>query len=800
MHLTFLHHDWEFIETPREGQKLGYSQASWLPAEVPGHVHLDLMANGVIADPFLRMNEVGVQWVDLTDWSYRTKFEWEPKPGADRRVLRFEGLDTVCTVSLNGVKIAEHDNMFVPLEVDVAAHLKEGENELRVDFRSAVNVGEERKAEFVAANPDLNAGRLLERSFVRKVQCMYGWDWGPRLVSAGIWQAVQLQEFSSRILDVQVSQEHREDGTVVLHIVSETEGEGELTHFLVSDQDDEVLQRDGDGTILLQKPEKWFPVGYGDQPLYTLHSVFGEDERVTRLGLAETKLIETPDEFGTSFYFQVNGKQMWVRGANWIPDHSFPSAVSRTRYREQLERALDLGINMLRIWGGGLYELDDFYELCDELGILVWQDFPFACGYYPDQGEWQDVIREEATVNVKRIRNHVSLAIWCGNNENEVMFQQKWGGEAETPARFLGEHLYLDVLPKVVADTDPSRPYIPSSPTRGKDANSNEQGDQHYWDVWHGRGDWKYYGDSSSRFCSEYGFASACSMELWKDTLPPEDWAPDGVPVRWHDKTGKTWEVFSGFVKLHYPESTTLEDWTYYSQLNQRDALRFALEHFRRSEFCKGSLIWQINDCWPVQSWAFVDFSGRYKAAAYELRRVHADVMLAFHRKNERLEVWAINDSQEEVSGYVSLEASSLLTGEFEKVWDPKLVDLAPGQRVLALEADLTGLNVAETLISADLDGEFATWRLLSDPKDCRFTLPAITISTFHDGVLAIETDGPVVDLMLSSDDPTIVFDDNYVTVATADRAYVRVSKAPTKVYARSLAGNHPVKLVRGPI
>jgi len=800
MFVTYLHRNWTFAQTDLVGKEIGTTKVEWLPAQVPGHVHLDLQAAGVIGDPFYRLNEIGVQWVDRADWSYQTTFDWTAIPDYGKRVLRFEGLDTVCSLFLNGEKVAEHDNMHVPLEVDVTDKLKEGENHLRIDFQSAVNVGEARMAAYKEEKGYGVIDRLLERSFVRKVQCMFGWDWGPRLVSAGVWKPVQLLEYAERIDDVHVTQTHHEDGTVTLHFKSTAEGEGTIRHLLFGPDGEEVGIIEGDGDLKVTQPNLWWPNGMGEQPLYELYSTLGDATLDQRIGLTEIQLLREKDTFGESFEFAVNGIKIWARGANWIPDHSFPSTITRARLREQLQRAIDQGMNMLRVWGGGMYESDDFYSLCDELGIMVWQDFLFGCAYYPDDGIWPEAVRIEAESNVRRIRNHPSLALWCGNNENHQMWHDKWGGADKSPDRYLGEHLYHEVLPDVVRRLDPSTPYIASSPIGGDNPNIGGIGDQHCWDVWHGRGDWKYYADSTARFSSEYGFASSCSTNLWKRTISKSDWSSTSPVVRWHDKTAKGTETFHNYVRLHYPDWKSLEDWVYYSQLNQRDAMRFAIEHYRRSEFCKGSLIWQLNDCWPVQSWALLDSEGTYKAAAYELRRLYDDVLVGIHRDKEIVQVWVCNDGLDPVLGYVALEAFSTVTGDMVKDWEPVEISLNPGDRKMVLEANVAGLSNSETLVHASLDQLWNAWRLLGEPKDTRFAKANLTVSTAQDGFLVVEADAPAVDVFFYSEDPALRFQDNFLTFETAGTETVRYRGPVAGLRARSLAGEHPISITRSPL
>lgn len=802
------------------------ADTGWLPATVPGHVHLDLHENGIIAHPFERMHELGSQWVDQCDWSYRTNFEWHPDEDLPRRILRFEGLDTLCKVFLNDEPIAEHENMFVPLEIDVTDALLDGQNRLQVEFGSAVRAGEARKEAFLRQEKlSPETPHFYDRSFVRKAQYMYGWDWGPRLASCGVWRPVALLEYAARIVEVHVKQKHLASGAVQLEWDVEPEGHGCIVGIHTFDPEGELVDEFVDAhpgdVVTIESPRLWDPATPNlYQISISLSSIVdrksGEtielhDTRHIAVGLARTQLVREPDAFGESFEFKVNGRRTWMKGANWIPDHSFPSIVGKAQYRDRLEKAKNLGFNMLRVWGGGLYETNEFYDLCDELGILVWQDFAFACAYYPDDAHWQAVIREEATVNIKRLRNHASLALWCGNNENAEL-HANWSRPPGRPDHFYGANHYDHVLPELVAEFDPGRSYIPSSPI-GEDPNNDGKaakqtgpnsggfGDQHCWDVWHGRGDWKYYADSTGRFSSEYGFVSSCTTSLWAKTIGASDWDPHSAAVKWHDKTGKGDDVFHGYVELHYPSSKTLEDWVYYSQLNQRDALRFGIEHYRRSEFCRGSLIWQFNDCWPVQSWAVLDSDGDYKALAYELRRLYDDRLLSILRDGDKIAVWAVNDSKDRWEDEIVLLASSLSSGQVLSGWSES-VNLPPDSRGLILEASIHGFAAPDTIVTAaDADSGYETWQLLSEPKSVRLPAPEpLVVSTVEDGALTIMSTTALIDLMLTEYGSPSPFLDNFVTTPLPGLLKIDVSRVPMAIEARSLAGVHPVRMTRSPI
>lgn len=804
-----LHDNWEFAckSWNLPTGKLGCSVHEWRIACIPGHIHADLVRHGIIADPFEELYELGCQWVDEEDWNFRSAFDVTLDSELPQRILKFEGLDTVCEVKLNGEVLASHDNMFLPLEVDVSHQLREGRNELQIDFCSAARTGRQRRREYFKSLEIPESVRNFDgRAFLRKAQYMFGWDWGPRLVSAGIWRPVSLIEYKSRIIDVHVRQEHLGDGNIKLAILSQIEGDGEVLHYLEG-YDEPV--HDGE-VVRIAQPKLWWPAGLGEQNLHSITSVLIEgeennptnsrtvlDRRVTRFGLRRVQLLRIPDEFGESFEFEINGKRIWAFGANWIPDHSMPGLVDMLRVKEQLTRALDLNMNMLRVWGGGCYESDEFYSLCDELGLLVWQDFPYACSYYPDDEHSLDLAREEADANVTRLRNHPSLVLWCGNNENSTMFESKWGGADNQPSRFFGATIYDDVLPGVLAKLDRSRPYIPSSPSGGSYSNSGGTGDQHTWDVWHGRGDWKHYADSTARFSSEFGFAAAPTLNAWRKMMPrvadPGKISVEHAIARWHDKTAKGFDSFIQFVELHYPHSDDIEQWSYFSQLNQRDALRFGIEHFRRSQFCKGALVWQLNDCWPSQSWALIDSAGVYKAAAFEMRRLYAPVLASLEQLEDTFRLWAVLDNSDvPFSGHAKMEARCLTNGSLIAAWECDL-ELLPGARRVVIEADASGYERATTIVTATV-GTSSTFRLMAEPRDMVLQRPHIVVH-WANNTLEIACDTPVVDLFLWDPNCEFVLLDNFVTLPAAGISRLRTEGSITQILARSLAGLHPVDL-----
>jgi len=791
---TTLNDNWKFC---LEGEGAGYHRPQtqdlgWLDAEVPGYVHTDLMRHGVIGDPNIEKQELGCRWVDERDWTYECVFEWSAKERLPNRVLVFEGLDTVANVYLNETLIGSFDNMFMRHEVDVSDLLVEGENRLRICFQSAVRVGDERRAEYFAANGiRTETAWFDERAFVRKGGFMSGWDWGPRLVSCGIWKPVELVEFASRIRSVSVGQEFLGDGRFNVSVDVDIEGDGALEFFWNGSQVGQSFET---------SDPMWWPVHEGEPALHELEVRLGDQVVRKKVGLRTIELVREPDKVGTSFEFVVNGQRVWCRGANWIPHDSFLNRVSRADIFAAVERYRQLGMNMLRVWGGGVYESEDFYDACDAAGILVWQDFPYACSYYPDDEHYQHVAFGEAVQQINRLKDRACLAIWCGNNENRSLWQGKWGGVETAPERFFGSVIYDEVLKRAVAENDPGRAYVESSPLlvpgMVDEAHTPAQrhSDDHFWDVWHGRGDWCFYRDSEARFSAEFGFASACSLEAWK-LVSGRELSPTDAAVRWHDKTNKPWEIFKGMVEIHYPESVTIEDWVYYSQLNQRDAMRAALEHYRSNPGCRGALIWQANDIWPVQSWALEDYARLVKPAGFEMRRCFAPVLISATVLEDCLQVVVSNDSQGEIAGEVVIR---WLGDDGEVVFEQRSgffagVDGRSGQ--------CFELRVDARFAEVRVDGlpELTRFVCLGEPKELTLQAKALKVERSN-GDLEVFCPGFVYDLAIWDEDDAHRLVDAETGVAGCRvwtghdlRILYRVSGDPLKLRARSIAGVHAI-------
>ena len=776
-----LHDGWRVREVPAP-TVAPHNQLPWLPAQVPGHVHLDLMRAGVIPDPFARMHEHDVAWVDQSDWVYETAFHVEDPAPANAHLL-FHGLDTIAEIELNGEPLGQTDNMYVPHEFPVGGKLKagagdDGLNTLQITFRAANRIGLERQKEW-NEGPDptpVHWDSFSPRSMVRKAQYMYGWDWGPVLLSCGVWQPIELVTVpTARILDWKYDVAFADnDSAATVTITANIERAPDAANIPLSMGVTTTLARlqlddteiapvtvfvpTGQGlvsvscSITINDPQRWSSNDCGLQDMYYLRLHLYEDEIETDthttidhkqfgMGLRTIELLHEPDADGKGegFKFRVNGHDLFIKGANWIPNDSFPARITQEELRKRIGQARDAGFNMLRIWGGGLYESEDFYNICDEMGMLVWQDFPYGCAYYPDTGEYAQSARREATAAVRRIRNHPSLALWCGNNENAMMYYGNWHGAK--PARFLGEKLYFDILPAVVEAEDPKTPYWPSSPFGGEDPNSATHGDCHNWDVWHGRGDWVHYTENDSRFCSEFGFAASCGLAAWDTVMDDADGHPHSPVVRWHDKTRKGYDTYIGYINLHYPDPQSLEDLVYYSQLNQAEALKFGIEHYRRRKgHCWGTLFWQLNDCWPVQSWAVIDSLGEPKAALFAAKKFYAPVLLSLVRDGLTVTAHLINDHLHTVAGTLTFTLASV-DGAAPLSQASHEIQVGPnGAEIVATFAlEHTAGRERELYVYAKFQPGTAgdpieNLLFLAEPKDLRLASPGLSVSVQEGG------------------------------------------------------------------
>ena len=735
-----LHHGWQFRQITAGAQE---SENGWLPATVPGDVHLDLLANKKITDPFFRDNEARLQWIEKESWEYRLNFNATPALLARANVdLVFDGLDAAAQVYVNGTLVLNADNMFRVWRIPVKGRLHVGSNLLRVVFPSPIKAAEE------AASSD--AFRLRSKTenktYIRKAAYEYGWDWGPRFVTSGIWRPVRLEAWDKvRIADFAIRQ--RDVSKDVAHLNAEVEVEAAnagLARVSVqySDAGKPMLLSKSvnfhagrniiDLPIEIRRPKLWYPAGYGEQPLYEFTAHVGTggqvtEERKAKAGLRSIVLHRQLDKWGRSFELVVNGIPVFAKGADVIPFDSFPNRVTTADYRRILESARDANMNMIRHWGGGYYETEAFYTICDELGIMVWQDFQFGNDWQPGTYAFKLNIEAEAEDQVRRLRNHPSIVVWSGNNETESAFA--WGPRPALPAdvRLLIWQDYLTefsgILPRVVARLNPETPYWPSSPSADYEPLSEhyQSGDAHIWDVWHGRVPFSTYETHHARFVTEYGFQSFPEMKTIEAFTQPEDRTGIFTPVMLaHQKNNEGNSIIHDYLLKDYSEPKDFASFLYVSQVLQAEGIKIGAEHFRRSRpETMGSIFWQLNDCWPVASWSSIDYYGRWKALQYYARRFYAPILVSPHVEDGSLKTYIVSDKTKAVTatlrvrlmdfdGKVLLEESHAvdvepLTSKVYLDWPLKMLTdagAADTSRVFVV-ADLTagGVEISRNLV-----------------------------------------------------------------------------------------------------
>ncbi|MFF3942148.1 glycoside hydrolase family 2 protein [Streptomyces phaeofaciens] len=675
-----------------------------LPAVVPGCVHTDLLAAGAIPDPFLGRNEGEVAWVGRREWTYESELP-AVASGHEQTDLVFDGLDTAAEIRLDGRLLGRVRNMHRSYRYDVTGL----SGALTVRFVSAYA-----EAEAVRGRTGERPAAYAEPyQYLRKMACSFGWDWGPTLVTAGIWRPVRLERWSTaRIARVRpLVTVERGTGVVELHVeVERTRVEAELAlEARVGGLRVRGVVSGTRGTVRVEVPGAalWWPRGYGEQALYDVELTLSHggaplDVWQRRIGFRSVGLDTSADERGTGFTLVVNGERLFARGVNWIPDDVFPSRVTRERYRRRLRQAADAGVDLVRVWGGGIYESEDFYIACDELGLLVWQDFPFACAAYPEEQPLRGEVEAEARENVVRLMPHPSLVLWNGNNENLWGFRD-WGWEERLGGDSWGEGYYLGVLPRVVAELDPTRPYTAGSPWSGsweRHPNDPAHGTHHSWEVWN-REDYAVYRGEVPRFVAEFGWQAPPAYATLRRALPGEELSPDSPGMLHHQKAQDgNGKLERGLVRHFARPAGDFDRWHYLTQVNQARAVAAGIEHWRSHwPVCAGTVLWQLNDCWPVTSWAAIDGDGREKPLYHELRRLYADRLLTLQARDGGLVVAAVNQGAGEWTAAVRLRRVSV-AGE---VIGEGVVEAAARARAVAVArvpAELTPRGAREFLVA----------------------------------------------------------------------------------------------------
>jgi beta-mannosidase len=764
------------------------SDSVWRPAQVPGDVHLDLMRNKLIPDPSYRENETKLQWIEKANWEYRTNLNVTPAMMKHSHLdLVFLGLDTTAQVFINDHPVLNADNMFRRWRIEAKPDLHVGDNMIRVEFQSDEKEGEK----LAAADPTHESTRIPDKAYIRKAAYEYGWDWGPQLVTVGIWQPVYLEIWDEARID-RVAIEQQDINPNVAHllahveIVSDGKFSGEVTLSCKGSGAPHLLRQKvelhaGENAISIPveitKPALWFPNGYGSQPLYDFEADLMDggqtvDRKSARTGLRKIELRQNPDQWGRSFEFVVNGIPIFIKGFDVIPFDSFPTRVTEERYRRILDSARQSHVNMLRLWGGGYYESDTFYNLCDEMGIMVWQDFMFASSWYLGSVEWKDNVRAEAEYQVNRLRNHPSIALWCGNNEVESVLNAFLGGlPANAQLQVWKNYLttFSGILPRVVAQYSPEIPYWPSSPSSNYETTTDtfQVGDAHDWSIWHGREPFANYRKHFFRFNSEYGFQSFPEMKTIESFTTPEDRTSIFTPVMLsHQKNNEGNSIIHEYLLRDYSEPKDFASFLYVSQVLQAEGVKVGAEHMRRNRpRIMGSLIWQLNDCWPVASWSSIDYFGRWKALQYYARRFYSPILVSPDVADGKANVFVVSDKTLPVEGvlrarFLTMDGKVVLQ-ESKAISLPPLSSASyltfPFDSIAKEEQDLSKLVLA---VDFSTGGEELSRNLIYlEPTKLVHLLPA-KIET------SIVPDGKSFSLVLSS---KVVARDVYVTFGDLD-------------------------------
>ncbi|MBG0851778.1 glycoside hydrolase family 2 protein [Streptomyces spinoverrucosus] len=769
------------------------------PAEVPGCVHTDLLAAGVIPDPFLGRDEAEVAWVGRREWTYERGLD--AGSAQEQTDLVFEGLDTAAEILLDGQLLGRVRNMHRSYRFDVTGL----QGRLTVRFASAYT-----EAEAVRGRLGERPGAYAEPyQYLRKMACSFGWDWGPTLVTAGIWRPVRLEHWStariSRVRPLVTVEEGT--GQVELHVeVERTRVEAELVlEAQVGGARARAAVDGSQGVVRLEvaDPELWWPRGYGEHALYDvelslLHGGQALDVWRRRIGFRKVELDTSADAYGTGFTLVVNGERLFARGVNWIPDDVFPSRITRERYWERLRQAADAGVDLVRVWGGGIYESEDFYTACDELGLLVWQDFPFACAAYPEEQPLRGEVEAEARENVVRLMPHPSLVLWNGNNENLWGFRD-WGWERPLAGESWGEGYYLGLLPRVVAELDPTRPYAAGSPWSGSwrhHPNDPAHGTHHSWEVWN-RADYADYRLHVPRFVAEFGWQAPPAYATLRRALPGEELAADSPGMLHHQKAGDGNGKLRRGLERHFafPEGD-FDRWHYLTQVNQARAVAAGIEHWRSHwPVCAGTVVWQLNDCWPVTSWAAIDGDGREKPLYHELRRLYADRLLTVRERDGGLAVAVVNQAARGWAGEMTLRRMSVdgegLVGA--------TVRFAAGAREVALvrvPRELEPAGAKEFLV-ADAQGVRAL-RFPAPDREIPYPRPEFDVELVPGGI-AVTAHTLVRDLLLQADrlDPDARADRGLVTLLPGERVTIGVSGWPAPDAAAARAALYCVEPTR---
>ena len=819
-----------------------------IPTEVPGSIFETLIDNEIIENPFYGLNEHKMSWVYESEWDYEIEFDLEPTFLEHKVILlRFYGLDTVSEVVLNGESLGFTDNMFIRYDFNVKTKMMRKKNKLTVKFKSPTLKARTEK-EKKKINLNTGYAAIPGVPYLRKAQYSFGWDWGPKLPDIGIWKPVELIGYDSLQIDsIYITQKLHYNKTVndlteleeitdigvmsadlSIDINLDTElPTSELNRYSLKVDlkapDGKMFTSEKEVNSVLTKvgftldyPYLWWTHDLGTPNLYDLSITVSKngiiDSFQQKVGIREIRLIQNTDEWGESFFFRLNGVPIFAKGANWIPIDSFiPRGKKRGLYQSNLVNAKEANMNMIRVWGGGIYEGDLFYDLCDELGILVWQDFPFACAVYPYNEEFKENFKVEATQNIQRLRNHPSLALWCGNNEIEWLWKFELHNAEIAQNDKINEFalgylaVFEKILPELINTYDPNRSYWPSSPSNGfignslgtQNSNSPDAGDSHFWDVWHRNKPFRAYRKFNSRFMSEFGYESFPSIKTIEDICPTDQFDFFSPIMENHQKNSAGNKKILAYMKKRFEIPSEFENQVILSQITQAEAIEYGVEHWRRNRnqnHCMGALYWQLNDCWPVVSWSSLDYYGRWKALHYYAKRFYHPIFPSVKENNKSIEFWVSNDLQ--ITQKLRLEWKILKSdgriaknGLYELDIRPcsskKLgtIDVSDLNRI---NDNLTDFIIFYTLKFTNLEGEqeFYGFRLFSAPKKFPLENPKISWelnesfceeSDEKEYELKISTNRIALYIHIDSNKFDFLASDNYFSMAPSETRVITI-------------------------
>lgn len=663
----------ETIELNKNWEFKSDTSLVWMPAIIPGNVHSDLLANDLIEDPFILNNESHLQWISTSNWEYRTSFNLNQKTlNREHLELNFKGLDTYASVYLNEKLILSANNAFRQWKVNVKPFLQSS-NKMRIVFKKTSLTEEKEKAKLYYKLPEGN------RVFTRKAQFQYGWDWGPIFNTSGIWKSIELDAWDDiKLESVQIQEQNITKETAQLNAKFTINSSTDKTISLVIKINNEVTlekkvtlnstQKEYSVPFQINAPILWWPHNMGESYLYDMTCILKRKDKIIdsttlKKGLRTVELVTDKDSIGSSFYFKINGVPVYAKGANYIPQHSFQNKVTPAHYQKLLDDVVNSNMNMLRVWGGGIYEADLFYELCDEKGILVWQDFMFACAMYPGDTSFLNNVKHEAIDNVKRLQNHSSIVLWCGNNENSEGWH-RWGwqsGKNENQKKEIWNNylaLFDTLLPNIVKKYDNDVPYWESSPKYGRgNPKYKIEGDAHDWWIWHDAFPFEHLEQNVPRFMSEFGFQSFPSYEAINYSNQNDRISIFSKAFSSHQKHARGFQLIKEYMARDFPVPTKEEDYVYVSQLLQAHGITKGIEAHRRAKpHNMGTLYWQFNDCWPAVSWSSIDFLGNWKALQYQARHSFNNILLSSIIENDTLKIYLINDELIPHSGKLSIQ------------------------------------------------------------------------------------------------------------------------------------------------